>query len=106
MSEKTISFEISSDSDGYVGFECPFCQVGFKLLANEVQNNEEFHHELFCPYCGLTDKSNNFYIREVSEHIHALAENYMNELINKSLYIVKSNRTLRVSKRMHSIQCV
>ena len=47
MSE--ISFVTPSDSDGYVTFECPFCQAGFKLLTDEFQGDEQSCDELFCP---------------------------------------------------------
>ena len=48
-----MSFEIQSDSDGYVTFQCPFCHNKFKILASETQNDNQFYSELFCPYCVL-----------------------------------------------------
>jgi len=81
---KEISFEVPSDSDGYVTFECPFCQVAFKLRADEFQSDELICDELFCPYCGLTDNADNFYSKEVYDHMEALVENYMVEQLNNA----------------------
>lgn len=84
MNNITMSFEIPSDSDGYVTFECPFCKAEFKLLANEIQNDKQECEELFCPYCGLTDKATSFHSREVVEYARKMAENYMIEQLNQT----------------------
>ena len=93
-----MSFEIPSDSEGYVTFECPFCEAEFKLLADEVQNDEPSYDDLFCPYCGLTDKANHFHSKEVIEHARALAENYMIEQLNQAFG--KMAKNINRSKNM------
>jgi len=80
-----FSFEIPCDLEGYVTFECPFCEAEFKLLAGEVQADGQLCNELFCPYCGLTRNADHFYSREVIEHIEALVQNYAFEQINKTM---------------------
>lgn len=78
----TISFTIQGDSEGYVMFECPFCGSEFKLQADEYQNDDTPHEELFCPYCGITSVPSSFYSNEVIEKAKALATNYMIEQLN------------------------
>lgn len=80
----TISFTIQGDSEGYVIFECPFCQSEFKLQAGEYQNDDTPITDLFCPYCGLTSDKQEFYSKEVIEQAKALAANVMIEELNKS----------------------
>ena len=84
MSETSIEFSVPCDSDGYVTLECPFCQEEFKLLANEVQNEEQPFNELFCPYCGLTDSSSNFNSTKVMEHAQALFQNHVMEQLDSA----------------------
>lgn len=79
-----IEFSIESDSEGYIAFECPFCELQFRLLASEKQNSECEVLELFCPYCGLASDSNNFYTKEVVKQVEAIALNYMYDEINKT----------------------
>jgi len=47
MSEIKMSFEVPGDSEGYVTFECPFCEAEFKLLASEIQNDEQDYVNAF-----------------------------------------------------------
>lgn len=85
MSVKNITIKIEGDIEGYVPFECPYCNLEFKLNASEFQNEEYPLIELFCPYCGLVDEPNSFYTKDIIEHMHALAQNYMHEELNKIL---------------------
>lgn len=84
MSDGTFEISIEGDSEGYVTFECPFCESEFKLNASEFQDEDNVFSELFCPYCGLTDKVNTFYSKEVIEQAKAIAYNHMMEQINKA----------------------
>lgn len=83
MSDVTFEMSIEGDSEGYVTFECPFCESEFKLNAGEFQGEDNVFSELFCPYCGLVDKVNTFYSKEVIEQAEAIAYNYMMEQVNK-----------------------
>ncbi|MBB6629985.1 hypothetical protein [Clostridium algidicarnis] len=58
MGEVNFDITIEGDSERYVAFECPFCESEFKLNASEFQDQDNVIAELFCPYCGLTDKVN------------------------------------------------
>ena len=84
MSNVTLAYTIQGDSDGYVIFECPFCESEFKLQAGEYQSEQNPVLDLFCPYCGLTSSKDDFYSKEVIEQIQNIAQNYMVEMINKS----------------------
>ncbi|MDY3207274.1 hypothetical protein [Clostridium baratii] len=100
MSDVTFEISIEGDSEGYVTFECPFCESEFKLNASEFQNEDNIFTELFCPYCGLTDKVNTFYSKEVVEQAEAIAYNYMIEQVNKAFNnfkrSVKRNNYIKV----------
>ncbi|WP_371375249.1 hypothetical protein [Sporomusa aerivorans] len=84
MSEVTLSLKFEGDSDGYVTFECPFCESEFKLQAAEFQDEDNSFPELFCPYCGLPSEVNTFYSSEVVEQAKILATNYMYEQLNQA----------------------
>ncbi|MDM0742961.1 hypothetical protein QTH94_11440 [Clostridium perfringens] len=98
MSDLNFEIKIDGDSEGYVTFECPFCESEFKLNASEFQNDDNIFTELFCPYCGLTDGINNFYSKEVIEQAKAIAYNYMMEQINQRFSDFK--RSVRGSKHI------
>ena len=84
MSTENFTITIQGDSDGYVTFECPYCDSEFKLQAGEYQNDDEPFIELFCPYCGLAKEKNEFLSSAVIEQAKAMAYNYMAEKLNKS----------------------
>lgn len=83
MSTENFTISIQGDSEGYVTFECPYCNSEFKLQAGEYQNDDEPFEELFCPYCGLAKEKNEFLSAEVIEQAQAIAYNYMVEELNK-----------------------
>jgi transcription elongation factor Elf1 len=85
MSDINFDIRIEGDSEGYVTFECPFCESEFKLNASEFQDEDNVITELFCPYCGLTDGINTFYSKEVIEQAETIAYNYMVEQVNKMI---------------------
>ena len=84
MDMDNIKLEIQGDSEGYVTFECPFCESEFKLKVSEYQNNEEDILELHCPYCGLIADTNQFYTKEVIEEAKARVYNEVVGQLNKS----------------------
>ncbi|MDU2663755.1 MAG: hypothetical protein E6638_11195 [Clostridium perfringens] len=98
MSDVNFEIKIDGDSEGYVTFECPFCESEFKLNASEFQNDDSIFTELFCPYCGLTDSINKFYSKEVIEQAKAIAYNSMMEQINQMFSDFK--RSVRRSKHI------
>lgn len=92
MNDINFEIKIEGDSEGYITFECPFCESEFKLQAGEIQDEENVYTELYCPYCGLVDKVNSFFTKEVVEKIQTIAQNYLIEELNK--YFNKTKKSL------------
>ncbi len=82
MSTRSFTITIQGDSEGYVTFECPFCNSEFKLQAAEYQNNDDPFEELFCPYCGLTKEKKEFLSSDVIEQARTIAYNHMVDELN------------------------
>lgn len=97
MQDVELKFNIQSDDDGYVSYECPFCGSTFSLNAAEVQSDDLVYTEWYCPYCGLNDKCNNFYTEEVIEQAKAIAMNYMIEEMNKVFKKINNNKYVKVT---------
>lgn len=83
MSTENFTISIQGDSEGYVTFECPYCNSEFKLQAGEYQNDDEPFEELFCPYCGLAKEKNEFLSAEVIEQAQAIAYTYFYDVGTK-----------------------
>lgn len=83
MDNVTFQIRLEGDSEGYVTFECPFCESEFKLQAGEFKSEDNIFLELYCPYCGLIDDVKSFYSKEVAEQVKVLAQNYITEELNK-----------------------
>lgn len=96
MSVENFTIEFEADSDGYFTYGCPYCGEYFKLLANEVQEENSVLEELFCPYCGLVDDANNFWTKEVLQYIQDVVMEWMINSLNKSFSSIKSSKYLRV----------
>ena len=56
--EKSFTINLSNDTDGFLEYECPFCEQKFRLATNEFQGNGDYS-ELYCPYCKLKSSSEN-----------------------------------------------
>ena len=89
MSDVKFEISIEGDSEGYVTFECPFCESEFKLNADEFQDEDNVFSELFCPYCGLIDKVNKFYSKEVIEQAEAIVVLQLYKLTNTDVTDLK-----------------
>jgi uncharacterized Zn-finger protein len=73
VSYKTFEISIPADEDGYVKFQCPYCNQKFKLNASEIEESDVV--DLYCPVCGLANEVSNFYSDEVMEKAMSIAEN-------------------------------
>lgn len=98
MSDASFEFKIEGDSEGFVTFECPFCESEFKLQADEFENEDNVFTELYCPYCGLVNEINTFYTKETIEHAKSIAYNYMIDEINRTFGDMKrhSNEYIKI----------
>ena len=72
-------FEISvkSDEDGFILLQCSLCGEFFKLLANDL--NDEDNINIWCPYCGLNGKK--YFTEEVLDIGLKIAQNEVNNII-------------------------
>lgn len=98
MSRVDFSLEIQGDKEGFVTFNCPFCDSDFKLHAREYQDEDNPISELYCPYCGLVDDHNHFLTHEIIEQIEIIVTNYMVEQLNKSSKKISSRNKSNVIK--------
>lgn len=73
MSYKTFQISIPADEDGYVKFQCPYCNQRFKLSASEIEYSDVV--DLYCPICGLVNEVECFYSDEVIEKAISIVEN-------------------------------
>ncbi len=80
MSDEIIEFNIPADADGYVTFQCSFCDNTFKLHVDECQDDDLM--EFFCPYCGLVDEPSEFLNDEIIQLVIDKAENLMIDIMN------------------------
>lgn len=79
----SMSITLQADSDGFITFECPYCESSFKLSAGDL-NDESFPvEELFCPYCGLSNKPNTFLSSDAIEAAKVKAYNFMADMLNE-----------------------
>ncbi len=78
-----MNITIEGDSEGFISFACPFCELEFKLNTGELQNDEATFNELFCPYCGLTNEIQSFYTDEVIDKAKEMALSYAHNEITK-----------------------
>ena len=87
MDEVDLSLEIIPDEEGFVSFECPFCNSDFMLKYDELGDE----NEMFCPYCGLSSGVSDFYPQEVIEEAEKIVFNYATEELNKMVERFKKN---------------
>ncbi len=73
--------KIKGDSDGYMKFNCPFCDRDFKLSISEVKKFEGV--DLYCPYCGLHKENKAFHSHETIDAAKKMAEQYAAHAIQK-----------------------
>ena len=85
----TSNLEIPTDSDGFISFQCPFCNEKFKLSADFI--NQMDIDELYCPYCGLQNSFENFFTDEVIELAKAKIENMAMDFISENVKSLKDS---------------
>lgn len=70
----SMQVSIPTDDDGYLDRACPneVCEAEFKILADDWQDKVR-DEEVFCPICGHTATSDNWFTEEQMEHLNAVA---------------------------------
>ncbi len=85
MSKKLdFSFELPSDNEGYIEYECPICKAVFRLDKNLFQGEKE-NDSLFCPICNMQSSIQNFYTTECIEYISDMRSYLANDYLDKEL---------------------
>lgn len=97
MENMELTLTIEGDSDGYVSFECPYCEMQFKLKISEYEEESSLK-DLHCPYCGLSHEKDHFFTKEVIEEAEARVYNELIEQLSSSLK--KMSKTINKSKVM------
>ena len=101
MGDISLEISIPLDSDGFIEMECDYCQNRF-MLHHQVYESEE-NINFFCPVCGLPNRTNTFFVPEVTEKIEQIALNYMldevDKTIGKSLKQFNKSRLINMSIR-------
>lgn len=73
----SMQVSIPIDDDGYLDRACPneICEAEFKVLVDDWEHKVR-DEEVFCPICGHTATSDNWFTKEQNEHLKtaALAE--------------------------------
>lgn len=98
MSEEIIKLSIPADSDGYVNFQCPYCDNTFKLHAGECQEDDIM--ELFCPLCGLVDEPSAFLNDEIvqlaMDKVTNMVVDKINDFSNNLERLFRGNSIIKV----------
>lgn len=91
MSYKTFEMKIPADEDGYITFQCPYCNQSFKLNANEIEDSNVI--DLYCPICGLANEVNCFYSDQAINKAISIVENEaMNMIYDMFKGLERKNR--------------
>lgn len=90
-----IAIDLPQDSDGFIEYECPFCEKRFRLPINAFQNDNISC--LYCPYCSLSSEPNRFGTAELNKLIEETAYRAAQDEIEKSLKDIakKSNGLIK-----------
>ena len=89
-----IPIEIPVDDEGYVRRQCPQCEREFKLIYQSGDNSAsdvESPLELYCPYCGLSSPTDQFWTNAQVETFQAVAGKYMLDDLKQRGFAVSIN---------------
>ena len=107
MAEQVVEISIPLDKDGFIEMECDYCKTRFMLYKDDYENEDNLF--LFCPICGIPNKTNKFLVPEVLEKAQQIAENYMldelDKMLNKSMRQINKNSFIKMSvKKTERVQ--
>ena len=70
----SMQVSLPTDDDGYLDRTCPneVCEAEFKILSDDWQDKVR-DEEVFCPACGHTATSDNWFTEEQLEHLKTVA---------------------------------
>ena len=108
MTNKETRVCLPLDGDDFLSRECPYCKMRFKIHRKNLKKNKKDNsvRDIYCPYCGQTAKSNEFWTQKQIAYLKKSAEcefvepelkkvqNYLKQLETQSEFLsikVKSN---------------
>jgi len=83
MTEKTISIDLPTDSDGHLPRQCPHCEQRFSIHGETYEEGRYLN--LRCPYCGMIEEFDEFLTEEQAEYSQAIAQNELREMAAKEI---------------------
>lgn len=83
MTEKTISIDLPTDSDGHLPRQCPHCEQRFSIHGETYEEGRYLN--LRCPYCGMIEEFDEFFTEEQAEYSQAIAQNELREMAAKEI---------------------
>lgn len=81
--DMTFKISIPCDDDGFLTLRCPACREHFKLGSDDFQDDSVV--DIFCPYCGLSESTNDFLTQDIMEAATREAENQAMAFLEKEL---------------------
>lgn len=106
MSEISIPIEITSDKKGYYDRQCPSekCEYIFKIYLEDWKENVT-DEQVFCPMCGYTAASDQWFTHEQIESMREIAASYaksylsdeFNKMFGKLSRDMNSNKHLKIT---------
>lgn len=101
MSDISIPVEFTSDEKGYYDRQCPNdkCEFVFKIYMEDWKDKIS-DEQVFCPMCGHTATSDQWYTHEQIEAIEEIAASYAQSYISNELDKIfgKMARSMRGNK--------
>ena len=81
-----MQVSIPTDDDGYLDRACPneVCEAEFKILADDWQD-KVLDEEVFCPVCGHTATSDNWFTEGQIEHLKTVAMSKIMPLLDNEM---------------------
>lgn len=86
MSDISIPVEFKSDEKGYFDRQCPneICEFVFKIYMKDWEEKVS-DEQVFCPMCGHTAPSDQWYTHEQIESIEEIAASYAMSYLSKEV---------------------
>lgn len=108
MNDIKFNISIPLDEDNYLRRECPNCKSEFKILISDDELNQQIQSlldnylsdntdisddediikeeiEYFCPYCGQSSNSSNWWTQAQLDYAMVFIKNIANKIINENL---------------------
>lgn len=75
---EVITVQLSPDEDGYLGRECPACELYFKVLPGTGLSGQDV---AYCPYCQAANESSKFFTSDQLNYAKSIALRQLQEQV-------------------------